>query len=49
MKNGGCFLLDEINMAEDSVMERLNSVLESSRSLTLTESSNDQVEEIVAH
>lgn len=38
MKNGSCFLLDEISLADDSVLERLNSVLEPSRKLTLTES-----------
>ena len=30
-------LIDEINMAEDSVLERLNSVLESERKLLITE------------
>jgi midasin len=30
-------LIDEINMAEDSVLERLNSVLESDRKLLITE------------
>ena len=28
MKSGGIFLVDEISLAEDSVLERLNSVLE---------------------
>ena len=37
MKEGCYFLLDEISLAEDSVLERLNSVLEPSRSLTLAE------------
>ena len=37
MKNGGIFLVDEISLADDSVIERMNSVLEPSRSLTLVE------------
>ena len=31
MQTGGVILIDEINMAEDSVLERLNSVLETER------------------
>lgn len=42
MKNGHYFLLDEISLADDSVLERLNSVLEPSRTLFLAEKgSND--------
>ncbi|KAJ9609057.1 AAA ATPase midasin [Cladophialophora chaetospira] len=37
MKKGGHFLLDEISLAEDSVLERLNSVLEPARTLLLAE------------
>ena len=37
MKEGHYFLLDEISLADDSVLERLNSVLEPSRSLLLAE------------
>lgn len=37
MKQGHHFLLDEISLAEDAVLERLNSVLEDSRSLVLAE------------
>ena len=37
MKLGQIFLLDEISLADDSVLERLNSVLEPSRSLLLAE------------
>ncbi|QDS74739.1 hypothetical protein FKW77_000992 [Venturia effusa] len=37
MKSGQHFLLDEISLADDSVLERLNSVLESGRSLLLAE------------
>ncbi|AMD18950.1 HBR049Cp [Eremothecium sinecaudum] len=37
MKLGNFFLLDEISLADDSVLERLNSVLEPERSLLLAE------------
>ncbi|CAE6509447.1 unnamed protein product [Rhizoctonia solani] len=37
MREGGVFLLDEISLADDSVLERLNSVLEPSRQLVLAE------------
>ncbi|KAF2836680.1 P-loop containing nucleoside triphosphate hydrolase protein [Patellaria atrata CBS 101060] len=37
MKTGQYFLLDEISLADDSVLERLNSVLESQRTLLLAE------------
>jgi len=37
MKLGHIFMLDEINLADDAVLERLNSVLEPSRQLTLAE------------
>ena len=37
MKEGSLLLLDEISLAEDAVLERLNSVLEPSRTLTLAE------------
>ena len=37
MKEAQFFLLDEISLAEDSVLERLNSVLESHRTLYLAE------------
>lgn len=37
MENGQHFLLDEISLADDSVLERLNSVLEPSRTLFLAE------------
>ena len=56
MKNGDIFVLDEINLAEDAVIERLNSVLESSRTLTLAEKggADDSMDEnsgvvVVAH
>ncbi|KAM7483877.1 hypothetical protein LguiB_008460 [Lonicera macranthoides] len=35
MKNGDLFLVDEISLADDSVLERLNSVLEPERKLVL--------------
>ena len=37
MRNGELFLLDEISLADDSVLERLNSVLESQRTILLAE------------
>lgn len=37
MKQGENFLLDEMSLAEDAVLERLNSVLEPSRTLVLAE------------
>ena len=37
MQSGELFLLDEISLADDSVLERLNSVLEPARGLTLAE------------
>ena len=53
MRDGGVFLIDEISLAEDSVLERLNSVLESERSLTVPEKANggdsNNSEQIVAH
>ena len=40
MEEGSVFLIDEISLAEDGVLERLNSVLESERNLYLMEQSN---------
>ncbi|KAJ1669103.1 AAA ATPase midasin, partial [Coemansia sp. RSA 25] len=37
MRQGSVFLMDELNLADDSVLERLNSVLEPSRTLVLAE------------
>lgn len=37
MREGEVFLLDEISLAEDSVLERLNSVLETGRTLVMAE------------
>ena len=41
-------LLDEISLADDAVIERLNSVLEPGRTLFLAEKGGNQVETIVA-
>ncbi|KAL6945303.1 hypothetical protein ACO0QE_002753 [Hanseniaspora vineae] len=43
MKTGNFFLLDEISLADDSVLERLNSVLEPERSLLLAEKGSDDI------
>ena len=37
MAEGKLFLIDEISLAEDSVLERLNSVLEPEKTLLLPE------------
>ena len=39
MLGGEAFLVDEISLADDSVLERLNSVLEPERALLLAEKS----------
>ena len=49
MRDGDILLVDELSLAEDSVLERLNSVLESGRALTLPEKGGSEVEEIAAH
>ncbi|EEC43465.1 predicted protein, partial [Phaeodactylum tricornutum CCAP 1055/1] len=52
VKAGDMILLDEISLAEDAVLERLNSVLEPSRTLVLAEKgSADDVESrvLIAH
>jgi len=46
MQQGGVFLIDEISLAEDSVLERLNSVLEFERTLLLPEKGSLSVDEI---
>ncbi|KAI9314232.1 P-loop containing nucleoside triphosphate hydrolase protein [Dichotomocladium elegans] len=46
MRGGHLFLLDEISLADDSVLERLNSVLEPSRLLVLAEKGGKHVEEL---
>lgn len=41
MKSGHMLLLDELSLAEDAVLERLNSVLEPTRTLVLAEKGED--------
>jgi midasin len=43
MQSGSIFLLDEISLADDAVLERINSVLEPGRSLTLTEKDGEEI------
>ncbi|XP_020093830.1 midasin isoform X2 [Ananas comosus] len=49
MKDGDIFLVDEISLADDSVLERLNSVLELDRKLSLPEKGGSVLEKIEAH
>ncbi|KAL6993116.1 hypothetical protein U1Q18_011234 [Sarracenia purpurea var. burkii] len=49
MKNGDLLLVDEISLADDSVLERLNSVLEPERKLSLAEKGGSDLEKITAH
>lgn len=49
MKGGDFFLLDEISLADDSVLERLNSVLEPSRLIVLAEKGDGKIHEIYAN
>ncbi|KAI5480555.1 hypothetical protein MNV49_000251, partial [Pseudohyphozyma bogoriensis] len=46
MHGGDLILLDEISLADDSVLERLNSVLEPSRTLVLAEKGGRDLEDI---
>jgi midasin len=48
MKQGEPFLLDEISLADDSVLERLNSVLESTRTIVLAEKGGEDVSVVAA-
>ncbi|WAR08077.1 MDN1-like protein [Mya arenaria] len=53
MKEGAMFLIDEISLADDSVLERLNSVLEPERTILLAEKGGgdggtNEVEQVVA-
>ena len=53
MKQGAMFLIDEISLADDSVLERLNSVLEPERTILLAEKGGgdgnlNEVEQITA-
>ncbi|KAH8108664.1 P-loop containing nucleoside triphosphate hydrolase protein [Phellopilus nigrolimitatus] len=45
MRSADVFLLDEISLADDSVLERLNSVLEPSRTLVLAERGGEKVDD----
>uniref|UniRef100_A0A8C5T387 Midasin n=1 Tax=Malurus cyaneus samueli TaxID=2593467 RepID=A0A8C5T387_9PASS len=45
MREEGFFLLDEISLADDSVLERLNSVLEAEKTLVLAEKGGQDDEE----
>ena len=55
MHDGSSILIDEISLADDSVLERLNSVLETEKTLVLAEKGGsddpleDEIEIIVAH
>ncbi|KAL0049173.1 hypothetical protein WJX82_008148 [Trebouxia sp. C0006] len=48
MRQGDIILIDELNLAEDAVLERLNSVLEPGRTLTLAEKGGAGAEVITA-
>ncbi|KAL6547365.1 hypothetical protein OROMI_023086 [Orobanche minor] len=49
MKNGDLLLVDEISLADDSVLERLNSVLEPERKLSLAEKGGSDLEVVSAN
>ncbi|KAJ1401026.1 Sigma-54 interaction domain, ATP-binding site 1 [Sesbania bispinosa] len=49
MRDGDLFLVDEISLADDSVLERLNSVLEPERMLSLAEKGGSDLEKVTAH
>ncbi|KAM0949589.1 putative cobaltochelatase [Dioscorea sansibarensis] len=49
MKCGDLFLVDEISLADDSVLERLNSVLEPERALSLPEKGGSEMEKVTGH
>lgn len=48
METGSIFLADEISLADDSVLERLNSVLEPERTLLIAEKGEEIPKLIVA-
>jgi midasin len=48
MQEGGLLLIDEISLANDSVLERLNSVFEYDRTLVISEKSSAEAVRIVA-
>ena len=47
MQQGGLLLIDEISLANDSVLERLNSVFEHERTLVISEKSSKEAVKIV--
>ncbi|XP_017784384.1 PREDICTED: midasin [Nicrophorus vespilloides] len=47
MSKGHLFLADEISLADDSVLERMNSLLEPERSLLLAEKANSKESELI--
>jgi MoxR-like ATPase len=49
IKNGEDFMIDEISLADDSVLERLNSVLEEEKTLLLAENTSDNSHAIKAN
>ncbi|KAE8646507.1 midasin [Cucumis sativus] len=49
MRDGDIFLIDEISLADDSVLERINSVLEPERKLALAEKGGEFLETVTAH
>lgn len=49
MEKGGIFLADEISLADDSVLERLNSVLEPERTLLIAEKGEEIPKLVIAH
>ena len=49
MQRGDIFLLDEISLAEDAVLERMNSVLENERQVTVPEKGGECIETITAN
>lgn len=48
MEQGGLLLIDEISLANDSVLERLNSVFEQDRTLVLSEKSSTEAVSVLA-
>jgi midasin len=46
---GGLLLIDEISLANDSVLERLNSVFEADRTLMISEKSSKEAVKVVGH
>ena len=47
MQQGGLLLIDEISLANDSVLERLNSVFEHDRTLVISEKSSKEAVKII--